>query len=55
MKGIVVISVDIENPEDWSEIVDAMHLSDVPHVDGDVRIAIGEARDRVMEVLDSTS
>lgn len=52
MKAIIVVTVDLPTPEDAATVLEAMNPPSIPHFLGEVRVAVGEHAQRVIDWLD---
>ena len=52
MRFIVVIGLNLDQPEQLPEVLEAIKPSSIPHVDGEVRVAIDPVATEVLDWLD---
>ena len=53
MKAIIIVSVDLPDPDDLSAVLVHMDPPNIPHFDNEVRVAIEDARQHVLDWLDA--
>jgi len=54
MRAIVVISLALDQPEQLAEALDAIKTPNIPHFDGEVRVAIDPVATTVIDWLDES-